>query len=145
MRQADLPVNKSYSLLLRSLLLPLRLHAWLSGRNGNARGDHVTSSCSLSVSFSPSRARTDRRDNPVTSYRVDLKNVCSGRPLSAKQLLMGDNVSAPVAADALYTALDDLMARAGALTAERRCDRLDSNSRLGVVCACPRVNAAEAL
>jgi len=34
---------------------------------------------------------------------------------------MGDNVSAPVAADALYTALDDLMARAGALTAERRC------------------------
>lgn len=45
---------------------------------------------------------------------------CSGRPLSAKQLLMGDNVSAPVAADALYTALDDLMARAGALSAERR-------------------------
>lgn len=45
----------------------------------------------------------------------------AGRPLSAKQLLMGDNVSAPVAADALYTALDDLMARVGALSAERRC------------------------
>lgn len=43
-----------------------------------------------------------------------------GRPLSAKQLLMGDNVSAPVAADALYTALDDLMARTSALSAERR-------------------------
>jgi hypothetical protein len=34
---------------------------------------------------------------------------------------MGDNMSAPVAADALYTALDDLMARVGALSAERRC------------------------
>ena len=45
----------------------------------------------------------------------------TGRPLSAKQLLTGEAVAAPLAADALYTALDDLMARAGALSAERRC------------------------
>lgn len=44
----------------------------------------------------------------------------AGRPLSAKQLLTSNNVSQPVAAEALYAALDDLMARAGALTAERR-------------------------
>ena len=44
----------------------------------------------------------------------------AGRPLTAKQLLTSNNVSPPVAAEALYAALDDLMARAGALTAERR-------------------------
>ena len=44
----------------------------------------------------------------------------AGRPLTAKQLLTSNNVSPPVAAEALYGALDDLMARAGALTAERR-------------------------
>ena len=41
--------------------------------------------------------------------------------MTAKQLLTSNNVSPPVAAEALYAALDDLMARAGALTAERRC------------------------
>ncbi len=44
----------------------------------------------------------------------------AGRPLTAKQLLTSNNVSPPVAAEALYGALDDLMARAGALTSERR-------------------------
>ena len=44
----------------------------------------------------------------------------AGRPLTAKQLLTSNNVSPPVAAEALYAALDDLMARAGALTAERK-------------------------
>ena len=37
----------------------------------------------------------------------------AGRPLTAKQLLTSNNVSPPVAAEALYGALDDLMARAG--------------------------------
>ncbi|CAL8465716.1 g5252 [Coccomyxa elongata] len=59
-------------------------------------------------------------DGSLLTTRSDVNLDFYGRPLSAKQLLMGDNVSAPVAADALYTALDDLMARAGALSAERR-------------------------
>ena len=49
----------------------------------------------------------------------------AGRPLTAKQLLTSNNVSPPVAAEALYAALDDLMARAGALTAGRRWGRQD--------------------
>ncbi|BDA51595.1 probable SH3 domain-containing YSC84-like protein 1 at C-terminar half [Coccomyxa sp. Obi] len=59
-------------------------------------------------------------DGSLLTTRSDVNLDFYGRLLSAKQLLMGDNVSAPVAADALYTALDDLMARAGALSAERR-------------------------
>lgn len=42
--------------------------------------------------------------------------------MTAKQLLTSNNVSPPVAAEALYSALDDLMAHAGAMTAERRCE-----------------------
>ncbi|EIE18388.1 DUF500-domain-containing protein [Coccomyxa subellipsoidea C-169] len=59
-------------------------------------------------------------EGSLLTTRSDVNLNFYGRPLTAKQLLMGDNVSAPVAADALYTALDDLMARAGALSAERR-------------------------
>ncbi|KAK9918108.1 hypothetical protein WJX75_001366 [Coccomyxa subellipsoidea] len=67
-------------------------------------------------------------DGSLLTTRSDVNLNFYGRPLSAKQFLMGDNVSAPVAADALYTALDDLMARAGALSAERR-ERLETGRR----------------
>lgn len=52
--------------------------------------------------------------------------------MTAKQLLTSNNVSPPVAAEALYSALDDLMAHAGAMTVERRWD--DARLCCSVLC-----------
>ena len=58
-------------------------------------------------------------EGSAVSIRDEVNLSFYGRPVTARQLLLEEKFAAPVAAEALYTALDDLLTRVGAPTIHR--------------------------